>query len=50
MCVHKILTYNFLLQSKDVVIEEFMKFLIRIVDAKLLERVRSEIFKPEDIQ
>lgn len=43
-------TYNFLFQRKHVVIEEFMQFLVGVVDAQLLKRIDSEILETEYIE
>lgn len=43
-------TYDFLFERKHVVIEEFMQFLVRIVDAQLFERIHVEILETEYIE
>ena len=35
---------------EDVVIEEHVELLVRVVDAQLLEGVRVEILKPENVE
>ena len=41
---------DLLLQFEGVVVEELLKHLVRIVDAKLLERVVLEDFKSKDVE
>lgn len=43
-------THDVLFQCEDVVIEELVQFLVRIVDAQLFERVDIEIFETENVQ
>lgn len=43
-------TYNFLFQREYVMIEEFVQFLIRIVDAQLLKRIDGKILETEYIK
>lgn len=39
------MTYCFLFQCKNVMIEKFMKLFIGVVDAELLKRVVLKVFK-----
>ena len=43
-------SYRFLLDGEDVVIEELVELLVRIVDAELLEGIRLEVFEAENVQ
>lgn len=40
----------FLFQFEDVLHEELLQILVRIVDAELFERVRVEVLETEDVQ
>ena len=39
-----------LLHLEDVLDEELLQILVGVVDAELLERVRSKVFEPEDVK
>ena len=41
---------NFLLQGEDVVVEELVQLLVRVVDAQLLKTVHPKVFEPKDVQ
>ena len=42
--------HRLLLQGEDVVIEEGVQLLVRVVDAELLERVLAEVLEAEDVE
>ena len=42
--------YRFLFYFEHVVVEEHMKFLVCVVNAKLFKGVCCKIFKPENVQ
>lgn len=43
-------THYFLLQCKYIMIKELMQLLIGIINAQLLKRVHSEVFKTKDVK
>ena len=43
-------SYRFLLDGEDVVIEELVELLVRVVDAELLEGISLEVFEPKNVQ
>lgn len=46
----EMVAYDFLFKRKNILVEEAMKLLVRVVDAKLLKGVDGEVFKPEDVE
>lgn len=44
------LTHHFLFQGKDVVVEEFVQFLVGVVDAELLEGIHCEILESKNVE